>query len=143
MSCQSFGKMQKSEKKSDLQKAGHIKMLARMYHGLRIAHVDEVNGTFFSVLSKHAGTGGDDMVEEYRVRVRNIVFERKGERGDIWNVCPSFSSSPRLCWLFLCCRFSRTSGKETEGKVGGRSQLVFVRSDLIIQAGQGDPIPLP
>ncbi|CAN0231084.1 unnamed protein product, partial [Hapterophycus canaliculatus] len=61
--------MQKSKKKADLDKAGHIKMLARMYPGLRIAHVDEKDGEFFSVLSKNAGHGNDDMEEEYRVRV--------------------------------------------------------------------------
>lgn len=78
MSCQVFGKMQKSKKKADLAKAGHIKMLARMYPGLRIAHVDDVDGTFYSVLSKHAGGDGDDMVEEYRVQVR---FARGGGGG--------------------------------------------------------------
>lgn len=61
--------MQKSKKKADLDKAGHIKMLARMYPGLRIAHVDEKHGEFYSVLSKNAGNGTDDMEEEYRVRV--------------------------------------------------------------------------
>lgn len=69
VSCQVFGKMQKSKKKADLDKANHIKMLARMYPGLRIAHVDEKYGEFYSVLSKNAGNGTDDMEEEYRVRV--------------------------------------------------------------------------
>lgn len=69
VSCQVFGKMQKSKKKADLDKAAHIKMLARIYPGLRIAHVDEKHGEFYSVLSKNAGNGTDDMEEEYRVRV--------------------------------------------------------------------------
>ncbi len=69
MSCQVFGKMQVSKKKADKDKAGHIKMLARMFPGLRIAHVDEKNGEFFSVLSKNAGDGTDKMVEEYRIKV--------------------------------------------------------------------------
>lgn len=63
--------MQKSKKKADQDKAAHIKMLARMYPGLRIAHVDEKDGSFYSVLSKHGGGSGDEMVEEYRVKVRN------------------------------------------------------------------------
>ena len=70
VSCQVFGKMQVSKKKADKDKAGHIKMLARMFPGLRIAHVDEINGEFFSVLSKNAGDGTDNMVEEYRIKVR-------------------------------------------------------------------------
>lgn len=72
VSCQVFGKMQKSKKKADLDKAGHIKMLARMYPGLRIAHVDEKDGEFYSVLSKNAGHGTDEMEEEYRIRVNGL-----------------------------------------------------------------------
>ena len=68
MSCQLFGKIQASKKKDDQDKADHIKRLARMYPGLRIAHVDEVNGSFYSVLSKHS-ENGDEMEEEYRIRV--------------------------------------------------------------------------
>lgn len=70
--------MQKSKKKSDLDKAGHIKMLARLYPGLRIAYVDEKDGKFYSVLCKYAGGSEDKMVEEYRVRVRNVVREACG-----------------------------------------------------------------
>lgn len=76
MSCQVFGKMQKSKKKADLDKAGHIKMLARMYPGLRIAHVDEKDGEFYSVLSKNAGHGTDAMEEEYRIRVMTRSWSR-------------------------------------------------------------------
>lgn len=61
-----FSKMQASKKKADKDKAEHIKMLAKMYPGLRIAYVEEVKGHFYSVLSKH---NGEDMEEEYRVRV--------------------------------------------------------------------------
>lgn len=74
VSCQVFGKMQKSKKKADLDKAGHIKMLARMYPGLRISHVDEKDQEFYSVLSKNAGNGTDEMEEEYRIRVSNDGF---------------------------------------------------------------------
>ena len=63
-----FGKIQKQ----DQEKAGHIRMLARMFPGLRIAHVDEIEGEFFSVLSKNAGGDTDNMVEEYRIKVRYI-----------------------------------------------------------------------
>lgn len=66
VSCQVFSKMQSSKKKADKDKAEHIKMLAKMYPGLRIAYVEEVKGHFYSVLSKH---NGQDMEEEYRVRV--------------------------------------------------------------------------
>ncbi|CAM9689894.1 unnamed protein product, partial [Ectocarpus fasciculatus] len=79
VSCQVFGKMQKSKKKADLDKAGHIKMLARMYPGLRIAHVDEKYGEYYSVLSKNAGNGTDDMEEEYRVRLPGQILVGEGK----------------------------------------------------------------
>eukprot|EP00903_Cladosiphon_okamuranus_P007590 g7363.t1 len=79
VSCQVFGKMQKSKKKADLAKAGHIKMLARMYPGLRISHVDEVDNKFYSVLSKNAGDGTDNMEEEYRVRLPGHILVGEGK----------------------------------------------------------------
>lgn len=89
VSCQVFGKMQKSKKKADLDKAGHIKMLARMYPGLRIAHVDEKDSEFYSVLSKNAGNGTDDMEEEYRIRVM-----RRPVVGLVWRVVNVFYNTP-------------------------------------------------
>ena len=68
VSCQVFGKMQTSKKKDDQEKVNHIKRLARMYPGLRIVHVNEVGGSFYSVLSK-SSRNGDEMEEEYRIRV--------------------------------------------------------------------------
>lgn len=88
--------MQKSKKKADQAKAGHIKMLARMYPGLRIAHVDEKDGVFYSVLSKHAGTG-DDMEEEYRVRVRTRGRGGREVRGVVVRCCSSMY--PRVVCL--------------------------------------------
>ncbi|CAN0418360.1 unnamed protein product, partial [Laminaria digitata] len=78
VSCQVFAKMETSKKKADRDKAGHIKMLARMYPGLRIAYVEESEGSFFSVLAKHAGPG-DQMEEEYRVRLPGQILVGEGK----------------------------------------------------------------
>ncbi len=92
-------------------KAEQIKMLAREFPGLRIAYVDQKKvkdkgDEFFSVLSKNAGDGTDNMVEEYRVKVINRIrlFWR-------WYLCFSLASFLLLfagfiyscfcCWLLF------------------------------------------
>lgn len=52
VSCQIYGKMNAAKDGPNKDKARYIEQLAREYEGLRIAYVDEVNGTFFSVLLK-------------------------------------------------------------------------------------------
>lgn len=76
MSCQVFGAMQKSKKKEETEKARQIEMLAKMYAGLRIAYVEEKDGRFYSVLSKH---NGEKMEQEYRIMVN--ARKIRGGRG--------------------------------------------------------------
>lgn len=94
--------MQKSEKKEDAEKARQIEMLAKMYAGLRIAYVEEEDGRFYSVLSKH---NGKKMEQEYRI----MVSARASRGGDTWGgwVCSDVVGSGGSGWR---CIVSSTSG---------------------------------
>ena len=98
VSCQVFGNMQRSEKREDQEKAEHIKMLARMFPGLRIAYVDEDKdkGEFFSVLSKNAGDGTDNMVEEYRIKVGYQVL--------LFRMCAIVTATCHIIVVSMHCR---------------------------------------
>ena len=89
-------------------------MLARMYPGLRIAYVDEKEGSFYSVLAKHVGPG-DQMEEEYRVRVRGwLSMPGGGGRGD-----SVAGLVVEIVWLVIGCVVYRLLGRDWGGRRGG------------------------
>ncbi|CAM9896503.1 unnamed protein product, partial [Choristocarpus tenellus] len=78
VSCQVFGKMQKSKKSAEKAKGDEIVMLARMNPGLRIAYEDEVDGEYYSVLSKYS-MKDRGMVVEYRVKLPGKIVVGEGK----------------------------------------------------------------